>query len=465
MILPTANSAGLDPVSSFRVAMPQDADNCPIAFQGLKRLPYGQARMFVSPTDAPEEEKDEERHFCQVLERGANTALSKESQAVQYLALVKHAAAATRVMATGFAGPGQVGFGPTGSRRVDLCLLMEPGHVSVFQIHESGHQMGEGHEKWCRKYRPGLELVYDAATAWTDDFNRGLAAHLTASGLWKVDYNVVSECQFLHGNPLLQEWQGNTNKLKPATMKLTGQLLAKSRRVKAIKQATYKSVKFCPSSVGELAECLSTLLGEDHLGTPHWLPGGYSDTDFISESDLLEKLLDKNSGAGGFVTISGGRETVEDAASKVMGFCLQRGVVDPEELGPGALHLMRERVRGGMVKRSGETETSFEMRVLEKAILSLDSNCESDYTMVRRHFKKQITLPLEQFVWLVEKRGLTDFRIKHYIHYECRLFLEPFIHYLLQERHSLKRQGMGKSLKAETLKLVANGFYGYSLIR
>ena len=436
-----------------------------LVFQGLKRLPYGQARMFVSTTDPLEEEEGGERYFCQVLERGANTALSKESQAVQYLALVRHASTSSRVMATNFAGPGQVVFGPTGSRRVDMCLLREPGRVSVFQIHESGHQMGEGHEKWCKKYRPGLELTYDADTAWTDDFNRGLAEHLTASGLWKVDYNVVSECQFLHGNPLLQDSPGKGEKLAPATMKMTAKLLAQARRLKAIKQATYKSVKFCPSSLGEFAECLSTMLGDDHLGTPAWLPGGYADTAFISESELLAKLLDKNSGAGGFVTISGGRETVEDAASKVMGFCLQRDVVDPDELGPGALLLMRERVRGGMSKRSGESETAFEMRVLEKAILSLDANCESDYTMVRRHFKKQITLPLEQFVWLVEKRGLTDYTLLHYIHYECRLFLEPFIHYLLQERHTLKLQGMGKSLKAETLKLVANGFYGYSLIR
>jgi len=435
------------------------------------------AAAVAGADDDEDEGQKKARLFSEVeCRRGQG---EKEFQAVQYLALVRHRHTSTRVMADNFAGPGQICFGPTGSRRVDLCLVNQPGHVTVYQVHEQRGHVVTGHREGCKLKRPNAPLELVADTAWNDDFNRGLAAHITATGLWKVEYKVITECDFMHGNELLEDCsigargpangRGAKTSTRPVKVACNKENRAKSLSAEAMTRSEGGGgyFNFCPTSLHGFAGALSAILGEDHVSNAAWLPGECDNPNSwqIEESDLLQRILDPESEAGGFVTIKGGEETVEDLASEVMGFCLQRGPVSPEELGLGAVSLMRERVRLATKKRSGESESDFEKRIFEKALLTLDAQCETDYTLVRRHFKGQVTLPVEQFRWLVAKRGLAGYQLVHYIHYPTRHYLRPFILDLLQQRHTLKLGGDGKCLRAETLKLVANGFYGYSLIR
>ena len=405
-------------------------------FQGLLPLPSGPARMFY--TEDTGEEDPTKRFFKQLNESHSNRALTWESVATQYLVNVRHSDC-QMAMGEMFAGPGQAVFGASGKRRVDLCLLgKEDGNLLVYQVHEERH-VDYGHKPECQLF-DGEHVKLNAETRHCDDFNRGLAEALTSTGLVRVEYRTLLPCDVMHGNPLPEPNLGS------------------------------------PSTIFELQEAVlnwcKSLRSESHLdqqgphvdlnyvGTPDWLPADVN----ISEAELLEKILDESSGSGGFVIIRGGREESTDMASKVTGFCLQKGIVSPRELGEGNMFLAEQRVRKSTQRRKNDTDELYEQRVKDRAYAYLDKKCESRYTLLRRHFDQEICLPVHQFRWLYNSRKLRGFSLVHYVHYEMRTHIKSFLYKMLADRWNLKQRGLGNTLGSTILKLICNGYYGYTLI-
>jgi hypothetical protein len=258
----------------------------------------------------------------------------------------------------------------------------------VLQIHESHHEDShDGHELHCKHYS-GSELVYDAGTRWSDHFNRKYAEHMSATGLWRLEYEVVSECAFLHGNPL-------ENAL--------GQPYVPTPQQAAAGEKLGEDT-FAPKSVRSFSNFMSVVEPELFVQKPRWLE------DNMEEGDVLDLLLDEEKGAGGFVVIHGGREKKDDLASKSMGFCMQKSSVRATELGEGAHKLAQE-----VVERELPPERIAAAGGLEAAGKEyLEKKCkDARYTMTRKHFEETICLPLSQFRWLVKERHLTDFSLLH----------------------------------------------------
>jgi hypothetical protein len=93
----------------------------------------------------------------------------------------------------------------------------------------------------------------------------------------------------------------------------------------------------------------------------------------------------------------------------------------------------------------------------------LDKYCASEQTVSRRSYPEEggELVGTDLLRWLVRVKGLTGFRIVHFIEYSLANFMNGFYQPLLQERHELKRDG-GSNLRQETIKLTMNANYGGS---
>ena len=287
--------------------------------------------------------------------------------------------------------------------RVDFCVVQAPGVLDFVNYHEAEHYTSgkNAHCSSCDDATPeGGTLILDEYTKEMDLFKFGLAAALTASKLIHVVYSTRNACDYFHGSVL-----GERNKILDFS-------------------------------------------GEDYILPPDWM------REPISQKDLVEKLL--NGEGGGFVVLDGGVESVKDEAAKVTGFCLQRSSVTPAELGPEALSIVASRVN--IKRRKKDTDEEYQKRREKSALTELTRRGKGPYTLLRKSFVEATAIPVQQFRWLVQKRGLKDYTVLHYIHYSERNYLSDFLLRILQKRHELNLAGHRGSLKAVVYKLVLNAF-------
>lgn len=173
----------------------------------------------------------------------------------------------------------------------------------------------------------------------------------------------------------------------------------------------------------------------------------------LTHDELLDHILQDVDGVG-FVCLRGGRETVVDDAGSISGMCLQRGPVTPQEIGPAALELELRRVK--LKRGKKETEEVFNERKRASAEKSLARKCRRDFTLLRKGFIGDVSIPVDQFRFLYEKRGLRGFELLHYARWEGRTWLKPLIDKVLQRRHELGLMGLKDSLEAMSLKIWLN---------
>jgi hypothetical protein len=191
------------------------------------------------------------------------------------------------------------------------------------------------------------------------------------------------------------------------------------------------------------------LAGNDFIFTPMWMRGR---NQRISQSDLLSKIMDGT--AGGFVVLSGGRESVSDEASTVSGFCLQRSCVTPDELGPVAQEMASNSAQ--CKQKKNETEEAWQSRRIAAGRRLLAMRTRAGHTLLRKSFHGLIALPTQQFLWMVKERGLKDYELVHFIGYELRDWISDFVRQVLQSRHDLNKSGMKGCLEAAVMKLFLN---------
>lgn len=128
------------------------------------------------------------------------------------------------------------------------------------------------------------------------------------------------------------------------------------------------------------------------------------------------------------------------------------------ELGKVAHELEAERRR--LKRRKNETDLQLQRRKMISAAKALETRGSKGYTLLRKHYD-EFTIPVQYFRWLVKKRGLKDYRIKHFISYPGKLYLSDFLKTILQKRHDLSKAGLKSSVMGAAFKLFINSYYGY----
>ena len=162
------------------------------------------------------------------------------------------------------AGSGQASFGDCKARKVDYFGVKGGGKLKIVQFHESHHFVGgkHGHTTKCSLYNDsGAIWIRNSETKLCDEFNLGLCAELTKSGLIDISYDYKTPCDYFHGY-----------------------------------------VDQIPGSIDTTDFCIH----------PKWTKKN------LSHNQLNQEIL--NSSDVGFVHIIGGREGIIDSASKTTGF-------------------------------------------------------------------------------------------------------------------------------------------------
>ena len=346
-----------------------------------------------------------------------------ESQVVQYLTLVKYSSC-IRAYSQFHAGPGQVVFSRSHKKRVDLCLVMKPGTLKIIQYHDAGsHVNNKGsHAENCQYHQPGVPLDTNMETVVSDDQNLRFAKWLTEKvpGL-TVTYEVFNECDFFHGNALIE----NSDFTSPI-------------------------------------EYLREKHPHDSVFKPKWLEAG----SVITPKFLLDKIMNTTECESGFVTVrANAKECVDDEVSKLFGFCLQKSSPSLDDLGPEAITLAKEVVGRKLQRMSEETQEAFENRLTAAAKKYLSNRLKTKFTLTRKSFKRDQCIPVAYFKFLAKYRNIIpSVEILHYIHYEGRYYSDKFMRHLLQSRHNLIRNGLGKSLAAKNDKCLSCCIYGGTLM-
>ena len=188
---------------------------------------------------------------------------------------------------------------------------------------------------------------------------------------------------------------------------------------------------------------------ERSLGKYSCLPRAYSLWRKSWHVDhLVEKILEGE--VTGFVTLNGGSE--DEAKGNVLernfGFCVQKKRPSVCDLSDFTLRqiVARERIE----------DTQHLRAFLKKS---------PERTLAARSFSAETggeTISTTYFCWLVRERGLRDYKITHFIQYKFSDYSKDFLEPILERRHRYKREGM--TVGAETLKLVANGSFGYTAL-
>ena len=382
-----------------------------------KKLPYGTGEF----TMKCKERKELMMTSC--FDKHAGRLLnSSESQVVQYLSLVCYPHA-LRCYSHIHAGPGQICYGSSYKKRVDLCLVLNPGELKIIQYHDAGSHLARmsSHDLRCKLNSDGKEIEYNEITKTNDDQNKRYAEWITSKiSELTVTYDIYNECELFH------------NKISHENV-------------------TYNSPK----------EYLQTFYPHDSIFKPTWL-----ENSTFSCKLLLDKILNSEECDCGFIVIEKGcKEMADDEVSKLFGFCLQKNTPLPEELGSQARILTREIVEKNVRPRIGEKPQEYNKRLNLAVDNFLKKRVKTDFTLTRKSFVKDICLPVIWFKWLVKKRKiLPSVNIIHYIHYEGRNYATNFIYGLLQDRHDLIMKGEKNSLQCNQYKLTLNSFYGQSLM-
>lgn len=111
-------------------------------------------------------------------------------------------------------------------------------------------------------------------------------------------------------------------------------------------------------------------------------------------------------------------------------------------------------------RKKNETDPEFQARLETKARASLNKRGQGPFTLLRSGFLGTVSIPVNQFKWLVKERKLYGYTVKHFIYYSLRDYLSKFIKSVLLERHRKNLAGEKRSLQAMVLKLLLNSFYG-----
>jgi hypothetical protein len=379
------------------------------------------------------------RRTARGFDPSSNCLDSMESVFTQYITLSCFPAA-LYAMSAFHSGPGQITWGTDRRRKADLTLALPPDaeagtphtvlhadfHGQIF--HGSGH-----HLAGCPQAHTGGSSFYVArrATGDEDELKAELAAALTAVEPDKlaVRYHVVHECDLMHSFAASDEHREEL--LIPGSQPRKGPPAASAR----------------------------ALLLRDHPEDALLGLGGCDMEEFTQESlvarILAEKSVAEGGTFGGFVLIRGGveGETEDGLLPGAQGFCHQRRDVEPDQVGPFTelqARMMAEAERGS-------SEEDCWRALLRKRGSGQQTLCRSSF-----HPDGE-TLGLDYFRFLLKERKLKDFEISHLLFYRETCYLGPFLRGMLQRRHDLKLRG-GDALKSNLLKLVINGFYGYSAL-
>ena len=344
---------------------------------------------------------------------------STESQVIQYLTLVRYPTC-IRAYSQFHAGPGQICYSQTFKKRVDLFLVLQPGVFKIVQYHDTASHVDDksSHTIACRYNRNGKPLIFNSDTALSDDQNTRFAKFITDHmPKLTVTYEVLSECDFFHDNPLPED-------------------------------------KNCTQPIKFLREHHP----KDSLFKPEWLESGR----MIKPKALLDRILNTDECDAGFIVIKrGAKECANDEVSQLFGFCLQKNSPTVEDLGPDTLKLAEEVVSKKVTRMPQEDDTQFAVRLGKAVKKYLKTRLKNNFTLTRKSFIKDQCLPVGYFKFLVRYRQiLPTVQILHYIHYEGRDYSDSFIRSLLQSRHNLIRAGLGKSLESKNEKSTSNSMYG-----
>ena len=148
---------------------------------------------------------------------------------------------------------------------------------------------------------------------------------------------------------------------------------------------------------------------------------------------------------GGFLTVTGGKESPSGLPPEdVFGFCHQRCKVGRGELGDFTL---------------AEVDRTFGASGADAALRRMENTYQ---TFSRKSFHSEgETVSLDYLRFLVEERGFRGFRVKHFLFFRHKGFLDEFVTGLLQQRRDvvLSKEGdpAERNLRSGLLKLVLNG--------
>lgn len=328
-----------------------------------------------------------------------------------------------RVFSDWHAGPGQMAFGSDRRQRADLTLINKRKKITEikhYNYHGMIYHNTGNHIPSCPEFEGG-----SYAPDTMDYIKTELAKFMCGvDKLIQFTYEAVNECDFFH-------------KGMPDPSKLNKHY---EGRLSSESKSKYKGVR----DFLKREKKTDSVLG---LGT-----------NSFSQRDLVRRIVNSKPNSegnefGGFVYISGGRETAgnfkpSNLDSSAFSFCHQRTVVKEKELG-------------------GFTKMQSEM-LHERGLAGHEKYIESCQTVLKKTFPREGELiGLDYFRFLVTERGLKDYKILHFLFYRHKMYMTPFLNGLLQQRHNIKKAGGGKIpqeflLKSNCLKLIPNSIYGYA---
>ena len=324
------------------------------------------------------------------------------------------------------AGPGQVCFAPSGpNKKADLCVVVpasRPGErhrIAYYNYHGSYYHYRQRHQRWCSNYA-GEDDVFTGN--WSrvrreeDDLReRKRYAEAMSDERFLVTYDVVTSCHLFHCGG---------NFARPTTWNPR----ADDGAVSGFRSLAHLLRERCPDD---------SLEGLPIVSLPQ-------------EKLVREIINDDGRKYGGFVTVYGGSEASGLPGDHV-GFCHGKVDVGLDMLGPFTVAQMSDEAA-----RLGIDRDKFIAQKLRS---------RTQTTVTTGFHNRAETVSVAFLKFLVIERGFRNFTVLHYLHYNERDFIAPFIESMLQKRHELRRQrGGGDPLMSLILKLIPNSFFGYNAI-
>ena len=162
----------------------------------------------------------------------------------------------------------------------------------------------------------------------------------------------------------------------------------------------------------------------------------------IKTKNLLQKIRSRE--LTGFIAFLGGEETADDKISRLFSFVPQRARINEEELGDVTKNQIRS-LYGDQYEK-GKKKYMDTFYTLNKSYADASGGVTVMSTTL--------------FSWLLEKRKFANFEIKHFLAYNYRDYLKPFLLNLLDRRlkmkENIKKGDKRGILSSEILKLLAN---------
>lgn len=239
----------------------------------------------------------------------------------------------------------------------------------------------------------------------------------------RIEYKVTNSCQYYHKNPLPC----------PSTFCGPPQNLISYRNLRSLMRNRFP---------------------DRSVGVQHEYGSGPKT---INIKQLTDRVRENVLPVSGFVTLSGGSER---EWSKILrgqvGFLLQRGVVEssPDRPVPGNWTRWQDTVQSTGLADKFDPETPLTVdlsnRLKKEQTFSADRfHHDSDPSRVE-------TIAIEYWRFLLNRRSFDGFTVRHFIAYEERQWLTPFVVSMLNERHALQNTPGSDVTYSLVLKLVLN---------